>query len=121
MYAFCLFSFSFTSVKRICMCLSTRSLFLIPFLVCVVSVTLFWLTSYLFCFQVGSIYKLSVLNLSSSLGAGRILWSDVALPAQFPAALLLDSLSFVLGQLFTFSCLLLLDALRETVSFALLL
>lgn len=121
MYAFCLFSFSFTSVKRICMCLSTRSLFLIPFLVCVVSVTLFWLTSYLFCFQVGSIYKLSVLNLSSSLGAGRILWSDVALPSQFPAALLLDSLSFVLGQLFTFSCLLLLDALRETVSFALLL
>lgn len=66
MYAFCLFSFSFTSVKQICMCLSTSSLFLIPFLVCVVSVTLFFLTSYLFCFQVGSTYKLSVLNLSSS-------------------------------------------------------
>lgn len=73
MYAFCLFSFSFTSVKRICMCLSSSSLFLIPFLVCVVSVTLFWLTSYFFCFQVGSIYKLSVLNLSSSLGSGRII------------------------------------------------
>lgn len=82
------------------MCLSTSSLFLIPFLVCVFSLTLFWLISYLFCFQVGSIYKLSLLNLSSSLGSGRILWSDVALPSQFPAALLLDSLSFVLGQLF---------------------
>lgn len=68
---------------------------------CVLSLSpFFWMTSYLFCFQVGSIYKLSVLNLSSSLGAGRILWSDVALPSQFPAALLLDSPSFVLGQLF---------------------
>lgn len=120
MYAFCLFSFSFTSVKQICMCLPTSSLFLIPFLVCVVSLTLFWLT-YLFCFQVGSIYKLSLLNLSSSLGPDRFFGQTLLFHLSFLQLFCWIHCPLFWDSYSTFSCLLLLDALRETVSFALLL